>query len=313
MPAASSQPKAPATRAAQAVAQRRAAPTRRRLVVVSSGYLLPGAGFAGRVHSVFAQACNLSWGNSLVTLGNSRLADGPTTLRLAEGPAIDLRELFDVGEPVICRGGLARTRDVDLDLQQAQVWRPADPRPLQAREPIEAALRRAARVLAHWRCDHRSVIDAEAAPVAASLGAACAAFDIDTALRQAERLIGWGEGLTPAGDDFLVGLIAGLDALLQDDARRQDFRDRLSLALSANAQRTTMIAAHGLRLAAQGHCGAPLHELRDALLSEPRAGLVETRLRRALAIGASSGADMVSGLLVGLTAWLPTASAKATA
>ena len=37
---------------------------------------------------------------------------------------------------------------------------------------------------------------------------ACRDGHFERALLDAVRLIGWGEGLTPAGDDFLVGLLA---------------------------------------------------------------------------------------------------------
>ena len=74
----------------------------------------------------------------------------------------------------------------------------------------------------------RNVLDEEAAPSAAALVEACRAFDGERAARHASSLIGWGEGLTPAGDDFLVGLIAGLDALVGGDGRRRCLRAALA-------------------------------------------------------------------------------------
>jgi hypothetical protein len=142
----------------------------------------------------------------------------------------------------------------------------------------------------------------------AALSDACRAFDGVQALRQVERLIGWGEGLTPAGDDFLVGLIAGLDASASADERRCAFRRVLAAALIGGTQRTTPIAAHYLGLAAGGHYAEPLIRLRHALLCEDDDRAVDAALRSALAVGATSGADTVSGLLAGLLAWLPAAA-----
>jgi hypothetical protein len=110
--------------------------------------------------------------------------------------------------------------------------------------------------------------------------------------------------LTPAGDDFLVGLLAGLDALVLGEPARLHFRDALAATVVSLAGRTTSISAHCLRLAAGGHVGEPLLGLRDALTTEPRAHVADEALHAALAIGATSGADAVTGLLAGLAGWV---------
>jgi len=273
------------------------------LAVESIGYLVPRTEFSGRVHSVFAQACNLACNDALLTL-QSR-GDGPATLRLASGTRVDLRNHFDVGERVDCGAGCARTSRVELCLLHATVWRPAKPGPRQPWARIEAHLGNARAALSRRRAKQRNVLDGAAAEPAAALGDACRALDCERAVRHASCLIGWGEGLTPAGDDFLVGLIAGLDVLADGDQRRLRFHAALAAAIAAGAERTTPIAAQCLRLAARGHCSESLLRLRDALLCEDEEGVVGTALDDALDIGATSGADTVSGLLAALVAWSP--------
>ena len=39
---------------------------------------------------------------------------------------------------------------------------------------------------------------------------ACRKLDVAVARERIERFAGWGEGLTPAGDDYIVGLCAAL-------------------------------------------------------------------------------------------------------
>ena len=236
----------------------RASTRRVDLAVESIGYLVPGTDFAGRVHSVFAQACNLACNDTLLTLCASGAGDGPTTLRLARGAPDDLRDWFDVGERIHCRQGRARTRRAELRWSNASVWRPAEPGPSLPSLRIEAHLRNAQLRLAQRRGTHASVIDGEGAPVAAALRDACRALDCEQAARHVDRLIGWGEGLTPAGDDFLVGLVAGLEALVRSDEERRRFHGALAAALACRTQRTTPIAAHYLRLAAAGHYTEPL-------------------------------------------------------
>ena len=126
----------------------------------------------------------------------------------------------------------------------------------------------------------------------------------DPGAPDAVQLIGWGEGLTPAGDDFLVGLLAGLDALAKGSAIRAAFLTGFRAGIAAHADRTTEIAAHYLRLAAGSHFGADLRRLRNALLSSSDIARVEHLADDALAVGATSGADQVAGLLAGISAWL---------
>jgi hypothetical protein len=123
--------------------------------------------------------------------------------------------------------------------------------------------------------------------------------------------VGWGEGLTPAGDDFLIGLLAGLDAFVADDDRRGRVRGAIAALVTSCARRTTPIAAHYLKLAAAGHYNEPLVALRNAVLAEDDWYAVDGALGRALAIGASSGADTVRGLLAGLAVWLPASTSAA--
>lgn len=283
------------------------------LTVESIGYLVPRTDFRGRVHSVFAQACNLACKDMLLTLCAYGAGDGPTTLRLARGAPDDLRDLFDVGEPIHCRQGRVPTRRTELRLWHASVWRPAERGPSLPPSRIEAHLRNAHLRLAQRRATHASVVDGEGAAVAAALRDACRALDCEQAARHVDKLIGWGEGLTPAGDDFLIGLVAGLAALVHGDERRGRFHDALAAALACRTQRTTPIAAHFLRLAAAGHYAEPLIRLRHALICEDESDVVDAALQSALAVGATSGADTVSGLLAGLLAWLPAPSPFAAA
>ncbi|HEY6512580.1 MAG TPA: DUF2877 domain-containing protein [Burkholderiaceae bacterium] len=262
------------------------------------------------MHSVFAQACNIVWQDSLLTLAACGLGEGPTVLRLARGAPHDLRSLFDAGEPVDCRRGALQTRRAELHLLHAAVWRPVPPREGLPAVRIEAHLRLAEQRLASHRRTHANVLDGAGAGVVAGLRDACRALDAAQALRHVARLVGWGEGLTPAGDDFLIGLIAGLDALV-DGTGRRELRDALAATLRDAAPRTTPIAAHYLRLAADGHFAEPLLRLRDALLGEDDDQVVDAALRTALDVGATSGADTVSGLLAALLAWSVSSRAEA--
>ena len=275
------------------------------LAVASIGHRVPRTDFACKVHSVFARACNFQCDDALLSLVTPNVSSGPTTLVLHRDPVDDLRALFEAGEVVNCRDGTARARRAALRLRDAVIWRPPPRRAFATAKRISDHLRTAAARLARHRLVHSSVIDRQGATIEAALRQACRELDRHATLEQVRRLVGWGEGLTPAGDDFLVGWLAGLDAMAHGDDARRRYLDALAPLIAALGDRTTPIAAHFLRQAAKGHYNEALERLRDAMLCEPRRDLLDVALDNALYIGASSGADLVSGLLSALGAWLP--------
>jgi len=266
------------------------------------GHRVPRFDFAGRIHSTFERACNIECGDSLLTLVGPQAGNGPTTLRLAACVQPDLRRWFAVGESVAVRQGVARTERAQIHWAHARIWRPARSRVTSTATQRDARRLRSAALLSRQRRG-RSVIDDEALQITAALRDACSELDARKMAQQVARLIGWGEGLTPAGDDFVVGLCAGLDALAGTDRRRGAFRGELTAAIGASVQRTTRISAHHLRLAAAGHYNERLLDMRDALLSDAPWPRVEDALLAACAVGATSGADTIAGLLTALEAW----------
>jgi len=285
----------------------RAAAERTRIVlaVEAVGHLVPPSELAGRVHSTFAHACNIEYGSTLITLVAAAAGNGPTLLRLRVGGAPDLRRCFDDGEPIRCRGGIAIGERATLDLTQAAVWHPAPAGTIAPGATLAARLRHAAAMLAYRRDGRCSVIDGDAAPTVSELAAACRALDTARAAQATARLIGWGEGLTPAGDDVVIGLCAGLDAMACGDPRRTALRRAVASTIGASLSRTTRISAHYLRLAAIGHYNERLLDLRSALLHVDPSRPLDEALRSACALGATSGSDMIAGLLAALRAWSP--------
>jgi len=279
------------------------------LIAKRVGYLVPAADFEGTVHSTFARACNIACGATLLTVAVDELADGPTTIKLAPGAVPDLRGLFRTGERLRCRNRIASAADVELSFAGAVIWRPAPPLPAGSRRlgsnlgRLKAKLRFAGAAVKHRRLAHSSVLDREAAPVLRALADATRSLDAGEATAVLDRLVGWGEGLTPAGDDFIVGWYASLEVLADNRDDRFRFLRALSGAIVQRTGRTTPIAAHCLRLAAHGHFNDDVVGLRNAFLGSSDCATFEAALHRALDAGATSGADLVTGIIAGLDAW----------
>ncbi len=123
--------------------------------------------------------------------------------------------------------------------------------------------------------------------------------ELKTAVHQ---LAGLGPGLTPAGDDVLLGVMAGLWMKIASLSNVEQFyRQAIALIAAEAAPRTTHLSAMWLLAAAHGEFGAPWHDLADALAADNSAQL-EATIQQIASIGASSGLDALLGLETTLNA-----------
>jgi hypothetical protein len=116
-------------------------------------------------------------------------------------------------------------------------------------------------------------------------------------LKGVAMLKGCGYGLTPAGDDFLAGLLIALNLLQQTD--RRDFRNTLD-AVHYAALGDNILSNAFLDLARRGLVFERMRDLLTALLQEG-ADAVRTCGQGLFAIGETSGADFATGFV--MTLW----------
>jgi Protein of unknown function (DUF2877) len=115
----------------------------------------------------------------------------------------------------------------------------------------------------------------------------------DGSLSQAvASLIGLGPGLTPSGDDFLIGALAAFHALGQTNIHAT----LAQAIIAAVPTRTSPLSACFLRAAAAGHVGESLY----AAVASVLAGNVDDAVAGARRIGHTSGWDMLAGVAVTL-------------
>lgn len=138
-------------------------------------------------------------------------------------------------------------------------------------------------------------IAAEAVPVA--LGA-LASGDSTGAATAVAPLIGLGEGLTPSGDDLIVGLVAALTA-----AQHVAAAPFSRACADWSVGRTTVVAGDLLRHAAAGRFVERIHHLITALHDDVAS--TEAASTSLLRMGATSGLDTLIGVLAGFELLLP--------
>jgi hypothetical protein len=127
-------------------------------------------------------------------------------------------------------------------------------------------------------------------------------------------MVGAGQGLTPSGDDALCGILLTLRAL-----GRLDAHAAVALAVRGRLGATTSISAALLCAAADGWAAPPVIRLLTRITAASPAGshtILDTQDRDVLtilAIGHTSGADLLTGVTATLAEAAATATATATA
>lgn len=261
---------------------------------------------AARVFSSSPSSCALvTPSQDVVLLVSQAIGNGPLNIVL-DVPL----EQVDRDTPAASCEGLLRVGSAVVSLDRARIWEPCPDwarlvagrsRAAEQIDSLQAVADRLApcesllwsvRQLPGNRGDQNIDVPDFSVAARARVGAAALTAgwggDAGKAARGGVELGGLGRGLTPAGDDFLVGV------MLWSWLAHPDPPSFCSILAEAAIPRTTTLSAAWLRAAAKGQFGAPLHGLLDALVGR---GVLEIAAARVMSYGATSGADTLAGLL----------------
>jgi len=261
------------------------------------------------VEAVFERCFYLRRGDQFICVGEPDIGNGPLTLIGNLGRLSDL-SLRPGRLATVCERQITLGNSLRFKLDRAETWR-SPPRPicLPAARLIEtcnalasrAALEAPQEGLAR-HVSGRPEAPSHQTPLARVAGPRIAIFErwlseaLDTGAtpsisdREAvQGLIGLGPGLTPSGDDFLVGALALLDAIGE-----RDTHSALACAIAdLLAERTTPLSACFLRATAAGHAGEALHRAVSSAIT----GDADAAVAAIEKIGHSSGWDMMAGIM----------------
>ncbi len=124
-----------------------------------------------------------------------------------------------------------------------------------------------------------------------SLISSLANADIPSTLTAAQKLAGLGIGLTPAGDDFILGAVLAAWIIHPSDVASVLAEEITNIA----APLTTSLSAAWLRSSGKGEAGILWHNFFNAL-SLPISNL-QSPITNLLSIGHTSGADALAGFI----------------
>jgi hypothetical protein len=278
------------------------------------GHAVPHTDFDAAIHSVFHSAVNLrpDSGDLLLTLVTADQADLPQGIRLDTPPGFSFEALHP-GDAVSFCDGYLTFGSCRAKLISPYRWRCNLPAlGIDLSNPAVAAA---------WECvwqalnERQKSLDAEI--VAENLsqpdvgGQSLTARKMGEAIRglkenpttAIQQLIGLGSGLTPSGDDFLVGYLAGLWSGVRNSLERHHFVTDLGEAVIHLSGQTNDISRTYLYHAAHGQVSSRLKALAAAIGAGKGPDELLPIAEAAMRAGHTSGMDAVTGLLFGLAAW----------
>jgi Protein of unknown function (DUF2877) len=276
------------------------------LTALSIGYRVPGADpqmRRYRVHSRFRHALNLTRGDGdLLTLLDARYENSPAAIRVATPAGWDWRDRAASALPVVQEPGALCGDGWRISLDRAVRWEQpcfdgrCDTLPVPRiytalaaelrRHVGEQDLRSALQLLPGWPAGGREV-------------ALALDDDFQHLQQQVARLVGFGTGLTPDGDDFLLGYLAVLRPWLCFETITTHHA-LLKQLIATQLTQTTDISRHYLGMALQGHFSEPITRLISAISRSADGEEIRFAACRAMQVGSASGADSVAGVIGGI-------------
>jgi hypothetical protein len=285
-----------------------------RFQAASIGSAVPRDNFNAAIQSLFDSSLNLRLGHEdrLITVLVSNHYELPQGIRLDK--KIPLQSLT-VGLRAASRGGILRfdSSPLTINLHGAPIWNKRlyalTGSIEQAWSIIWSTLNEGQRLnktelIAEdlFRSDQGSLLTRRLSQFVHKLIAAAKRFDSHTCTEAAHKVIGLGPGVTPSGDDILIGFLAGLHSTADHKKERLEFIQAVGNALFFFSRETNDISRTYIQHAIKGEFSSSFVTLIEAIQFGDEARLISVT-KDAMQIGHSSGMDSITGLLMGLAVW----------
>lgn len=127
-------------------------------------------------------------------------------------------------------------------------------------------------------------------------------YDSRISGKAAHEMIGLGPGVTPSGDDLLIGFLAGLQSMAGNITERRIFIETFGNEISLYLRETNEISRTYIQHAIHGEFSSSIVTLIEAIQSNEEEILI-SNTKNAMRVGHSSGMDSITGLLIGLASW----------
>lgn len=235
-----------------------------------------------RILHIFDNACNLlNERGEVLSVVSQKIGNGPFNLVVSDARLFS--EPLSINSPVSIQTGQLHIGDWFIHTESAEIW---CPRP-------------------HWENLHHKKMSilTQLAQVdmpfshfdihlVSRLSIAIANADIGESKVIASQLAGLGQGLTPSGDDILLGATLATWIIHPLDVAKKIAKEITDIA----APQTTSLSAAWLRSAGNGEAGILWHEFFGTLFSENNVQ-AQAASDKILAVGETSGMDALTGFM----------------
>lgn len=278
------------------------------LTVLSVGYLaqpILQGNHCLPVHSVFSRAVNLSLVNGgLLTLLNSEYQNLPCAVRIAAPTGWDWRNYCRRSMNITIQQGQLIGGDWQANSTRASNWQPAK---LSMPPGVDSQMignhHRVLKTLLMDYCQQHQVNSALQLLPDESTDGRLPSLELahsDSQLQQqVAGLIGYGSGLTPDGDDYLLGYLAALSLWHLHPTVSRHITS-VKAAIAQMLTKTTDISKHYLSLALQQDYSEPVYRLLGCFCRQTTEQELKLAGHQVMQFGAASGVDCLAGVLHGL-------------
>lgn len=280
------------------------------------------SGKIGIVHSVFEKVINISIGDHLISIVGKMVGNGSLNIVVNNPDDLDFRMRVKRGDTVT----LGETINIEKDLisistKDAKVWRPR----INFQERLQApriileniTILRDSTLLSGKIGGLGALIESLqlndlkfsiktkldpiaqfAAPHISSLLQKIKMNQVEEINRYSNKIVGLGPGLTPSGDDMLIGLMISMIYISENINININVDQINKNIISGIADRTTDISVEFLREAAIGRVNEPLSSLMENLLTSGQGKIVKS-IKKVFSLGSTSGVDTIFGVIIG--------------
>lgn len=234
-----------------------------------------------KILHVFDDVCNvINEKREIVSVVVAEIGNGPFSL-VVEEPVLFAKHL-DAESKIIIQDAQISLGDIAISLAGAKTWNPA-PRWDELRKHKDEIVNRLD--LLPLDNENESILQ-----FSNSLSLAIINADIPTAKSVSSKLAGLGIGLTPAGDDFLMGAMYAAWIIHPQEIATKITEEITNVAVPL----TTSLSGAWLKSAAKGEAGELWLEFFDALIKDENMYLPMSKI---LSVGETSGSDALAGFL----------------
>lgn len=250
-------------------------------------------GFIGKVHSVFHKAVNIVDADGTVyTILSMDMDRGPLSM------TVDVSDFLLHGvrseEPVKTLDDRLWVGDKSMDFSGAESYELSLPKFSMTPLLTANVLKCRDFLMGEERIEvspYYQEMDRMLAERTSGLKRAVVHEDMDAALAAGRSLLGLGQGLTPSGDDILLGFFA---VIMMKDSPLAAFQELPGRILIGAEEKTNILSLFGLIRGASGLVREKISGFMHALVYKEN---IEKELHMILSIGHTSGRDITEGIL----------------